>query len=58
MTVGMGNFPEAACSVATISPNVAAGKTSKAKAAPIKGTMDKTETHAMNKKNKPVKANG
>jgi hypothetical protein len=54
----MGNFPEAACSVATISPKVAAGKTSKAKAAPIKGTMDKTETHAMNKKNKPVKANG
>ena len=58
MTVGMGNFPEAACSVATMSPKVAAGKMSKASAAPINGTMDKTETHAMNKKNKPVKASG
>ena len=58
MTVGMGNFPAAACSVATMSPKVAAGKTSKANAAPIKGTMDKRETHAMNKKNKPVKASG
>ena len=58
MTVGMGNLPEAACSVATMRPNVAAGKMSRASAAPINGTMDKTETHAMNKKNKPVKASG
>jgi len=56
--MGMGNLPEAACYVATISPNVAAGRTTKATAAPMTGIMDSTDTQAMNKKNKPVKAKG
>jgi hypothetical protein len=37
---------------------VAAGKMTKDKMAPNTGIMDKTDTVAMNKKNKPVKAKG
>ena len=35
-----------------------AGKTTKAKAPPMKGTMETTETVAMNKKNRPDRAKG
>jgi hypothetical protein len=44
--------------VAAIMPRVKAGNTTKASAPPTTGTMETTETVAMNKKNNPVMANG
>ena len=57
-TLGMGNLPSVAVWVAAIMPKVSAGKTISAKALPMKGTMDTTETVAMNKKNRPDRASG
>jgi hypothetical protein len=56
--VGIGNLPSAAVWVAAIMPKVKAGNTTKASAPPTTGTMETTETVAMNKKNNPVMANG
>ena len=56
--MGIGNLPSAAIWVAAIKPKVNAGNNTKAKAPPTTGTMETTDTVAMNKKNKPVIASG
>ena len=54
----MGNLPLLASCVAAINPTVAAGNTTNASAAPIKGICDTNEINAMNMKNKPPIASG
>jgi hypothetical protein len=57
-TLGMGNLPSEATCVAAIMPSVSAGRTTKAKAPPMNGTIETSDTVVMNKKNSPDMAKG
>jgi hypothetical protein len=51
-------LPSLAICVAAIMPKVSAGKTTKAKAPPMKGTTETKDTVAMKMKNSPDMAKG
>ena len=55
---GMGNLPLVASCVAAIRPSVAAGNNARARAEPMKGSKDATDSIAMNMKNNPDMAKG
>ncbi len=55
---GMGKRPCSASRVAAMRPSVAAGTRATATAVPSTGTMDSTDTKAMNMKNRPDMASG